>query len=130
MASFGLKSKPKTKDVICPFCERSFQVAGRTMSLFCPHCRQRVIVEDRKIKSYHASRDFVTAGDVTVEKNGTLSAPSRVNSLVVKGKVWGNVRARQAIHIKKTGLLKGDITSPLLMVDEGGVLVGRCRIGT
>ena len=130
MASFGLKSKPKTKEVTCPYCERAFEVAGRTMSLFCPQCRQRVIVENRKIRTYHASRDFVTAGDVTVEKNGTLSAVSRVNSLVVKGKVWGSVQARRAIHIKKTGLLKGDITSPLLLVDEGGVLVGRCRIGT
>ena len=130
MVSFGLKPKPKTRRVPCPFCERTVEVAVRTMSLFCPHCRQRVILENFKIKTYHATRDFVTVGDVTVEKNGILSAPSRVGSLTVKGKVWGSVQARRRVYIKKTGLVKGNVVSPALVVDDGGVLVGRCRIGT
>ena len=129
MASFGLKAKPKTRQIACPYCEQAFEVAERTMSLFCPHCRQRVILENFKIKTYHATRDFVTAGDVTVERRGTLSAPSRVGSLTVKGKVWGSVQARRHVCIKKTGLIKGDLVSPTLVVDDGGVLVGRCRIG-
>ena len=130
MVSFGLKGKPKTRQIPCPHCQRIVEVANRTMSMFCPHCRLRVILENFKIKTYHATRDFVTVGDVTVEKNGTLSAPSRVGSLTVKGKVWGNVQARRCICIKRTGLIKGDVVSPSLVVDDGGVLVGRCRIGT
>lgn len=131
MASFSLSRNktPKTVIRICPYCEHELHIAARAMSIFCPDCKQRVIVENRKIKTYHASRDFITAGDVTVEKNGTLSAPSRVSRITVKGKVWGNVQARYVVCVTRTGLIKGDVVSPSLVVDEGGVLVGHCRIG-
>ena len=131
MASFALKKKtPKKRWIFCPFCDHRIEVAARTMSIFCPRCRERIILENFKIKTYHATRDFVTVGDVTVEKSGTLSAPSRVGSITVKGKVWGSVQARRSVCIKRTGLIKGDVVSPSLVVDDGGVLVGHCRIGT
>lgn len=129
MVSFGIKPKPRTRNVDCPHCDKPLEVGARSMSIFCPHCRQRVILENIKIKTYHATRDFVTAGDVTVERNGTLSAPTRVINLTVKGKVWGNVSARQRVCVKKTGSIKGNVETPSLIVDPGGVLVGHCRIG-
>jgi len=130
MAKFGRRAKTETRNIACPYCAESIGITSRAMSIFCPHCRERVILENFKIKTYHATRDFVTVGDVAVEKNGTLSAPARVRDLTVKGKVWGNVTARRRVYVKKTGLIKGDVVSPALVVDEGGVLLGHCRIGT
>jgi len=129
VATFGIKPKVKTRRIECPYCEQSVEVGMRSMSIFCPHCRQRVILENIKIKTYHATRDFVTAGDVVVEKTGTLSAPTRVMSLTVKGKVWGNVAARRRVCVKRTGSIKGDVVTPSLIVDSGGELNGHCRIG-
>jgi DNA-directed RNA polymerase subunit RPC12/RpoP len=130
MAKFALRAKPEKRRIDCPYCAEAIDITSRAMSIFCPHCRERVILENFKIKTYHATRDFVTVGDVAVEKTGTLSAPARVKDMTVKGKVWGNVTARGRVYIKKTGLIKGDVVSPALVVDEGGVLVGHCRIGT
>jgi len=99
------------------------------MSIFCPHCRKRVILENYTIKSYHADRSFATCGDVLVERGGTLSAPILVNRLTVKGQVWGSVQARERVEVAKTGLVKGPIKAPCLVVKDGGVIVGRCEIG-
>ena len=129
MPVLGRKVERQTKHVTCPWCDRALEVVARSMSMFCPHCNQRVILEDFKIKSYHGVKEFVTLGNVTVEKNGTLSAPTRATNLTVKGKVWGDVKVSERVQIKRTGLVRGDVVAPSLIVDEGGVLVGRCVIG-
>jgi cytoskeletal protein CcmA (bactofilin family) len=129
MPVLGRKVDRQAKRVNCPWCEHALEVVARSMSIFCPHCNQRVILEDFKIKSYHGVKEFVTLGNVTVERNGTLSAPTRAANLTVKGKVWGNVKVSERVQIKRTGLLRGDVIAPSLSVDEGGVLVGRCVIG-
>lgn len=100
------------------------------MSIFCPHCKQRLILENFKIKTYYAVREFFTCGDITVEKKGHVVAPVRVGKLTVKGKLQGSVSARGTVHISKTGWFKGDIQAPSIRVDRGGVLDGFVRIGT
>ena len=48
------------KCILCPYCSQPTEVALRAMSIFCPHCRKRVILEDYKITSYYAVREFFT----------------------------------------------------------------------
>jgi len=99
------------------------------MSVFCPHCKQRLIIEDFKIKTYHASRSFATCGDIVVEKGGIVSAPICVQNLTVRGEVKGNVEARGCVNIASTGQLRGDIRAPKLVVAPGARLNGFLRIG-
>ncbi|HUW84618.1 MAG TPA: polymer-forming cytoskeletal protein [Phycisphaerae bacterium] len=98
------------------------------MSMFCPNCRKRVILENFKIDTYHAVRLFATCGDVTVTKKGHVSAPVKVGSITIDGTLRGSVQARDKIEIGKTGKLTGDIIARRLVVKDGGMLVGRCRI--
>ncbi len=118
------------KQVICTKCARPTEVGKRAMSVFCPHCKQRLILENFKIRTYYAVREFFTCGDITVEKKGHVVAPIRVGKLTVKGKVQGSVAARGQVHIGKTGWLKGDIEAPSLLIDDGGVVDGFMRIGS
>jgi len=98
------------------------------MSVFCTHCHKRVILENYKLRGYHCVAEFATCGDVVVERNGYVVAPIKVGKLTIKGKVQGNVLARGAVAVDKTGSLKGDVVAPALLVELGGALIGFVRI--
>ena len=117
------------KKIACTHCGGTSDVAPRAMSIFCPHCRKRLILEDFKIDSYYAVRDFSTCGDIIVEKKGHVVAPIKVGNLTVKGKVQGHVTARGEVNITKTGWFKGDIEAVSLHIENGAVLDGFVRIG-
>ncbi len=99
------------------------------MSVFCPHCRKRLILEDFKITGYHGVREFATCGDVVVEKNAHVAAVVKVGNLTVKGTVRGDVVVRGRVKIHKTGSLLGDLRAPMLCVESGASLNGFLRIG-
>jgi cytoskeletal protein CcmA (bactofilin family) len=99
------------------------------MSVFCRHCSRRLVVEDFQIKNFHASRTFDTCGTVTVEKRGMLAALVRVQNLVVKGKVKGDIEARERVEVHRTGEVLGNVTAPALVVQTGGLIQGDVRIG-
>jgi cytoskeletal protein CcmA (bactofilin family) len=117
------------KNVICTHCERVTEVAQRAMSVFCPHCKKRLVLEDFKITSYHGVREFATCGDVVIEKRGHVSASVKANTLVVKGKMQGAVVARSSVAIHKTANCQGDIESPTIKVESGATVNGFLRIG-
>jgi hypothetical protein len=92
----------------------------RAMSAFCPHCNERLILEDLTIKKFHAAREVNTCGDMTVERKGHVVASSiHVANLTVRGKLEGQVVARNRITISKTGSLRGEIEAPCLSVEMG-----------
>ena len=100
------------------------------MSVFCPHCKQRLILESYKVKTYKAVKEFTTCGDIVVEKKGAVAAKVFAQNLTIKGRVQGDVKVRDKVEIAKTGKIKGDIQAPRLVVKEGATLDGFCRIGT
>jgi len=99
------------------------------MSIFCPHCRKRVILEDYKIASYYAVREFYTCGDIVVEKKGHVVAPIKAGNLTVKGKVQGTINARGEVKITKNASMKGDIEAASLKIEAGACFDGFLRIG-
>ena len=99
------------------------------MSIFCQHCRKRLILENYRINTYHAVRMFATCGDIVVEKRGLVNAPIRVQNLTIQGKVNGDVEARGRVEIDGTGELRGSIRAAVLVVRGGGTIKGFCRIG-
>jgi cytoskeletal protein CcmA (bactofilin family) len=126
-----LSSKQKriaVKQFICTHCGQVSEAAKRAMSVFCPHCQQRVVLEDFRIRGYYGVSDFATCGDILVERGALVVAPIKVKSLAVKGTVQGAVIARGQVTVKKTGSLVGDIQAPSLLVERGGALDGFVRI--
>lgn len=117
------------KCILCPYCSQPTEVALRAMSIFCPHCRKRVILEDYKITSYYAVREFFTCGDIVVEKKGQVVAPIKVGNLTVKGKVQGDVSARGTVTLAKGATLKGTIEAKCINIEPGASFDGFVRIG-
>lgn len=115
--------------VACTYCAGVVDVALRAMSVFCPHCNKRLVLEDFTIDSYYAVREFFTCGDIVVGRKGHVVAPIRAGRLTVKGKVQGCVSVRGAVQIKKTGQFKGELRAPSLVIEEGAVFDGVVCIG-
>jgi cytoskeletal protein CcmA (bactofilin family) len=58
----------------------------------------------------------------------TVNAEINVSTLVVDGRVSGNVSATDKIEIHSTGKLYGNITTPVLVIEQGGVFDGACKM--
>ncbi|MGD2109900.1 MAG: polymer-forming cytoskeletal protein [Phycisphaerae bacterium] len=129
MPSNTTKRRSAVKQVICTECGRPSEVPLRAMSVFCPHCKQRLILENFKIKTYYAVSNFSTFGDIVVERKGHVVAPVKAGTLTIKGKLQGRVTVREKASIHKTAWFKGDLTAPSLRVEPGAVLDGFLRIG-
>jgi len=66
---------------------------------------------------------LLTLGDSAVI-NGNISA----QSVVVRGKVNGNINAKEKIEIKSKAELFGDIRAAKLVMEEGATFVGRTEV--
>ncbi len=120
--------KPETREVLCTHCDRSIDIPATAMSVNCRHCHRRVIIEDIRIKSYHAVMRLATAGLVEVTKRAQIVAQVRVNDLVVEGGVKGDVTAVGSISIGKKGWIQGDVNCRTLIVQPGAGLNGFYRV--
>lgn len=117
------------RTVFCTHCGKSSEVGQRAMSVFCPHCRKRLILEDFKVTSYHAVREFATCGDVVIEKRGHVAARIKAENLVIKGKVKGDVVVRHGVDLHKSAVVQGDIIAPVIHIAEGAQISGFLKIG-
>ncbi|MFQ5807601.1 MAG: polymer-forming cytoskeletal protein [Phycisphaerae bacterium] len=117
------------KRVCCTHCQRITQVGPRALSVVCPHCNQRLVIEDVRVESFYAVREIATCGDVVVEKRGHVVASIRAGNLIVDGKVHGDVIALGRVSISRTASVTGDIKAARLLVQNGAALEGFLRIG-
>ena len=122
------RASPDTREVYCTHCDRPIEISLQAMSVNCRHCHRRVIIEDQKIKAYHAVVRLATAGKLEVAKNAQVVAEVRVNELVVHGTVKGNVTALGPVTVGKKGSILGDVRCRRLSVQPGARLEGHFRV--
>jgi cytoskeletal protein CcmA (bactofilin family) len=73
--------------------------------------------------SFHGS---ISSADVLiVGDNAVVHADISVGSIEIHGRVFGNVEAKRDIEIFPTGRVHGDVRTPTLVVQPGGVFDGR-----
>jgi cytoskeletal protein CcmA (bactofilin family) len=71
----------------------------------------------------------IFSGDILiVGETATVNAEISVSTLVIDGNVSGNVSAAGKIEIHSTGKLYGKITTPTLVIEEGGLFDGTCSM--
>lgn len=78
---------------------------------------------DGKLEGEIHTDGILTLGDSAVV-NGNINA----QSVVVRGKVTGNINAKEKIEIKSKAELFGDIRAIKLTVEEGVTFVGRTEV--
>ena len=70
------------------------------------------------------------SGSLMIEQPGEVQADIDVGICVIRGTVRGNVNCKSRAEIYKTGRVEGDISSPVLLVEEGALLSGAIAMNT
>ena len=76
-----------------------------------------------KFRGEISSRDTLIIGD-----KARITATIHAGTVIVRGEVLGNVVATERIELAGAARLFGDIETPVLVVDEGVVFEGQCRM--
>ena len=66
---------------------------------------------------------------VIIREGGKASARISGDSIVISGKVTGDVIARRELEMAASGKLTGDIMTPELKLHPGAMFKGRCSVG-
>ena len=65
---------------------------------------------------------------LTIGQGGNVQAEVHAKSVVVIGRVAGNVSAGERLEVQASGIVDGDVRSPRLSVQEGAVLNGSIQM--
>jgi cytoskeletal protein CcmA (bactofilin family) len=75
-------------------------------------------------------RGEITSRDtLIIGARGVVHATVRGVTVVVRGELVGRVTATERVELKAGARVTGDIESPIIVVEEGAVLDGHCRMG-
>jgi len=72
--------------------------------------------------------DINSEGSLNLGDNAVVKGNINVNTVVVRGKINGNVVAREKIEIKAKTEMFGDIRAPKLVIEEGVTFVGKSEV--
>jgi cytoskeletal protein CcmA (bactofilin family) len=86
--------------------------------------------EDLVVEGHVEGRVDLPNNQLTIGANGSVAAEVHAKTVIVVGKVTGNVSASERIEIQATGLVNGDVSAPRLIVQEGAIVNGSIEMGT
>jgi cytoskeletal protein CcmA (bactofilin family) len=72
--------------------------------------------------------DINTDGALTLSDEAVIKGNLNVGSVVLRGKINGNITAKERIEIKAKTELFGDIRAPKLAIEEGVTFVGKTEV--
>ncbi len=64
-------------------------------------------------------------GTLIVGKDANVEGQVRVGQLILSGRVTGEVTAQRKVILHRTGNLNGNLSTPVLVMEEGAVIEGR-----
>lgn len=67
-------------------------------------------------------------GILAVSPGGTVTGPITAGIVRIAGTAKGNIKAREQLRLNSTGRIEGDIKTPSLVVEDGGILNGRATM--
>lgn len=72
--------------------------------------------------------EIVSDGTLTVGKEARVGGTIQVGELLVAGHVSGDVSVKRRIVVYTSGYLEGDLNTPNLLTEEGGVIEGKINM--
>ena len=84
--------------------------------------------EDLQIDGHVEGNVALPGNELTIGPNGQVDAEVNAKSVQVIGKVAGNVIATERVEVHSSGVVKGDIKAPKLLIQEGAVVNGAIQM--
>jgi cytoskeletal protein CcmA (bactofilin family) len=72
--------------------------------------------------------EIQTDGNLNLGDNAVINGEINAQSVVARGKINGNINAKEKIEIKAKTELFGDIRASKLVIEEGVTFVGRAEV--
>ena len=94
---------------------------GQEASLRGSYNAKHTIHVEGEIYGNVTSEDGIIVGDKGMMR-GNLTA----RSILIGGKVKGNIIASQRLELQATANVEGDLSAPVLVIEEGAVFEGSC----
>jgi cytoskeletal protein CcmA (bactofilin family) len=69
-------------------------------------------------------------GALTVAENAHIKAEVKTKSVVIYGKVHGNISCSERVDIKSSAEMVGDVKAGSLSIEPGAIFVGKSEVGT
>ena len=66
---------------------------------------------------------------LTIGSDATIKADLLAKTVIISGKVKGNVKAVEKIDLRATGSVDGDISAPRFVMAEGAMVTGKVHAG-
>jgi len=74
--------------------------------------------------------EICNSGTLIMGETAVLKGRLGVRTLILNGRVEGEVNAKERVEIHSKGKIYGTIFSPILIIQDGGILEGDCKMVT
>src|SRR5438132_1137944 len=72
--------------------------------------------------------NIMATGDVDNQDAGRVTGPNRGGIVLINGEVGGNVLGSARVEIRGTARVFGDVEAPVVVIEEGVLFEGHCRM--
>ena len=77
----------------------------------------------------HVEGEIAAQDTLIVGERAVVTAQISGNTVVIRGKVTGDINARKRVEIRAPGKLFGNIVTPSLVIHDGVIFEGHCSMG-
>jgi cytoskeletal protein CcmA (bactofilin family) len=72
--------------------------------------------------------EIASADTLIIGEKGVINATVRAGTVLVSGEVTGNILATVRVELRGTARVFGDVEAPVIVVEEGVLFEGHCRM--
>lgn len=72
--------------------------------------------------------EISTDDDLIIGEGAQVTAEISCGSVVIHGEVSGNIRATNAVELRQPARVKGEITTPSLLIEKGVIFEGQSKM--
>jgi len=74
--------------------------------------------------------EIFRSGTLIISETAVIKGKVEVDALILNGMVEGEVIARERVEIHSRGRLHGSVSTPALVIQDGGILEGNCKMAS
>jgi cytoskeletal protein CcmA (bactofilin family) len=113
---FKRKRKPVGRNGLTAFIDEGSEIEGR-------YTFSGTVMLNGRFKGEISTTDTLIIGD-----KGVMNGDVRAGQVLISGEVVGNISAAERVELKRTARVFGDVEAPVVVVEEGVLFEGHCRM--